>query len=106
MTALADGSERWTFETGGGIWSSPSVAGGVVFVGSLDGHMYAVDVEDGSDRWVSRSVGRIESSPTVVDGILFVGSHRGTVYALDAGVAASIEDSRVTLGTLGHHNRG
>lgn len=40
----------------------------------------------------------------MVDGTVFVGSHDEDLCAVDAGVDGSSEDSRVTLGTLGHHH--
>jgi outer membrane protein assembly factor BamB len=37
------GEEAWTWPTGGKVESSPCVAGGVVFVGSADGLVYAIE---------------------------------------------------------------
>ena len=34
--------ERWRYETGVGVESSPAVVAGVVYVGSLDGSVYAL----------------------------------------------------------------
>lgn len=99
-----DGSLGWEFETGEAIQSSPTVAGGSVFVGSPDGLLYALDVEDGTKLWEFQTDDEIRGSPTVVDGTVFFGGFDGTVYALDAGVTASSEGSRVRLATLGHHN--
>jgi outer membrane protein assembly factor BamB len=39
---LKDGSERWSFETGGPIPGSPYVHDGYVFVGSTDHNIYAL----------------------------------------------------------------
>jgi outer membrane protein assembly factor BamB len=36
------GKKRWAFATGAGIEVSATVAGGVVYVGSKDGSLYAV----------------------------------------------------------------
>jgi len=38
-------SERWRFETGGALWSSPVVVDGTLYVGSDDASVYAL--EDG-----------------------------------------------------------
>ena len=40
---------RWKFETGLGITSSAAVAGGKVFFGGKDGHLYALSAADGSE---------------------------------------------------------
>src|SRR5215471_18760006 len=66
----------WTsFATGGSIFSSPVVAGGVVFIGSLDGRLYAFSAA-GCRRspcqplWASTSLGdRVFSSPAVANGV-------------------------------------
>ena len=42
---LADGLEVvWKFKTGGAVKSSPAVEGGLVYVGSDDANMYAIDL--------------------------------------------------------------
>jgi len=43
--------EQWNFETKGEVNSSPSVAAGVVYVGSDDGHLYAVEAETSQEQW-------------------------------------------------------
>ncbi|MFO8116635.1 MAG: PQQ-binding-like beta-propeller repeat protein [Halorubrum sp.] len=98
------GEERWRFETEDEVGSSPTVADGTVFVGSDDNNVYALDAATGDERWRFETGNVVVSSPTVVDGVLFVGSYDGHLYAIDAGVDGSSEDSRVNLGTLGHHH--
>jgi outer membrane protein assembly factor BamB len=44
----------WTFQTGDAVSASPTVAGGVVYVGSWDGYFYALDANSGSLRWKYR----------------------------------------------------
>ena len=97
-------SLRWAFETGDSVWSSPVVADGRAYVGSYDGNLYAVDVDTGEEVWRFETDDRIDGTPAVVDGVVYVGSGNGTLYALDAGVDGDSEDSRVNLGTLGHHH--
>jgi outer membrane protein assembly factor BamB len=36
------GKKRWSFPTGDQVYSSPTVAGEMVYVGSWDGNLYAV----------------------------------------------------------------
>lgn len=98
----ADGTRRWQFETDGRVLSSPTVADGVVFVGSWDGTVYGIDALTGEERVRLETGGRVSSSPTVTDGTMYVGSNDGHVYALSAGVGGTSADSRVELGTLGH----
>ncbi len=41
----------WRYETGDGVYSSPAVAGGVVYVGSGDRYLYALDAATGDLVW-------------------------------------------------------
>lgn len=84
-TALPDQPAlRWTFKTGDAIKSSPVIAGGAVFVGSSDGHLYAVNLDTGKPRFKFKTEGPIESPPLVIDGIVYFGSWDNHFYALDA----------------------
>src|SRR6185437_15416845 len=42
---------KWTFKTDGPIIGSPAVSDGVVYIGSTDGNLYAVDQETGKQKW-------------------------------------------------------
>lgn len=96
---------RWSFETSNRVTDSPTVVNGMVFVGSHDSKVYAMDAETGEEEWTFETEAEVYSSPTIVDGTLFVGSDDYTVCALDAGVDGSSEGSRVTLETLGQQHR-
>jgi outer membrane protein assembly factor BamB len=74
----------WKFRTGGRVLSSPAVSGGMVYVGSSDMRLYAVDRATGAERWHFATQGAIASSPAVQDGRVFFSSVDGFVYALDA----------------------
>jgi outer membrane protein assembly factor BamB len=97
------GEQRWQFETGARVVSSPTVADGAVFAGSWDRSVYALDETDGEPRWQFETGGKVSSSPIVVDGTVYVGSNDGYLYALDGDVDGSSEGSRVQTRTLGHH---
>jgi len=75
---------RWKFHTGGRIVSSPAVAGGLVYVGSDDGKVYAIDIKSGLAKWQFKSGARITSSPAVANGTVFFESYDGNLYALEA----------------------
>ena len=75
----------WMFATGGRVMSSPAVAERVAYVGSDDGHMYAVATETGEEVWRFETGGAVRSSPAVAGGNVFFSSYDGSFYALDAG---------------------
>jgi outer membrane protein assembly factor BamB len=74
---------RWTFRAAGPIVTSAAVANGVVYVGSLSGHLYAIDQRTGTEQWHFKSSQPIASSPTVHDGSLYFVSSAGSLVALD-----------------------
>jgi eukaryotic-like serine/threonine-protein kinase len=75
---------KWKFRTGGEVVSSPAVVDGVVYVGSNDGKLYAIDAANGSLKWKFATGARVASSPAVADGVVFFGSYDGNFYALDS----------------------
>lgn len=62
--------------------SGPAVDDTKVYVGSIDHHIYALDVADGSIAWKTLTRGKVISSPTVLNGVVYVGSGDNYVYAL------------------------
>ena len=74
----------WSFETGGNIHSSPSVADGVVYVGSWDDNVYAISCETGKKIWSFETGSYVLSSPCVADGVVYVGSYDDHVYAISS----------------------
>jgi outer membrane protein assembly factor BamB len=82
---VADLTEAWIYTTGSGIVSSPAVANGVVYVGSGDYNLYALDAITGVKKWSYPTGGFIYySSPAVANGVVYVGSMDNNLYALDA----------------------
>lgn len=77
-------TEEWVYKTGAGVFSSPALVDGVVYIGSNDGNVYALNASDGSERWVYQTEDRVRSSPVVVDGTVYVGSDDGSLYAINA----------------------
>src|SRR3989304_5363982 len=49
--APASGALKWTFATGAPIDSSPAVVNGIVYIGSRDHNLYALDAATGEVRW-------------------------------------------------------
>src|SRR6185312_11504528 len=78
----------WTAATDDKIYSSPLVDGGVVYVGSNDGHLYAFDADTGAQRWRYPTQGAVTSSPRIADGTLYVGGQDGFLHAVDVRTGA------------------
>jgi outer membrane protein assembly factor BamB len=74
---------KWAFKTHGEVVSSPAIVDGVVYVGSNDGRLYAIDQQSGSRKWAFATEARIASSPAVNQGLVYFNSYDGNFYAVD-----------------------
>jgi eukaryotic-like serine/threonine-protein kinase len=68
--------------------SSPAVAGGLVYFGSGDSNVYALDAASGSLRWKVQTGNVVHSSPAVWHDTVYVGSWDSYLYALNAETGA------------------
>jgi outer membrane protein assembly factor BamB len=75
---------QWKFHTGGLIISSPVIADGLVYAGSTDGYLYAVDLDSGKLKWKFETKARVVSSPAVAGGLVYFSSYDGWFYAVGA----------------------
>ncbi len=75
----------WSANVGGRL-SPPVVAGGTVFVASIDEHrVIALNADDGKELWDFIAGGRVDTPPTVYEGLVLFGSADGWVYCLREG---------------------
>ena len=65
--------ELWKVTTGESVEGTAAIVDGVVYVGSLDGHLYALNLKDGSEKW------KFKAGPFKTP----VGVHKGKIYAGD-----------------------
>lgn len=85
--SAADGKKRWeTSVVKGSIMTTPTVARGVIYVGTddRDDNVYAVDAATGRLRWKYRTGSYVLTRPVVIGRVVYVGSSDGHVYALRA----------------------
>ena len=75
---------KWKFQTNGRVSSSPAVENGLVYVGSMDQNLYAVDQQTGALTWKFATEDPVVSSPALAGGIVYFASYDGKFYALDA----------------------
>jgi outer membrane protein assembly factor BamB len=75
----------WIYTTGGAVISSPAVVNGIVYFGSNDANVYAVNASTGALVWKYATGNAISfSSPAVINGVVYVGSLDNSVYAINA----------------------
>jgi outer membrane protein assembly factor BamB len=82
-------TSKWSFGTFDRVVSSPAVANGVVYVGSNDGNLSALDLTTGAVMW-NYSAGSVVSSPAVAYGVVYYGASDNSVHALNAQTGASV----------------
>jgi outer membrane protein assembly factor BamB len=95
-----NGRVKWEAHTqgggflhGGGVYSTPAVAFGRVYLGGLDGRVYSFEEKTGDLAWSQSTGAEVYPSPAVADTphappTVFIGSQDKRFYALDAKTGA------------------
>jgi outer membrane protein assembly factor BamB len=80
------GEPKWRARARRSVTSTPhlDLNDGILFVGSMDWNVYALDSRSGWVVWRTRTNGPVISSPTMANGAVFIGSADRNMYALDA----------------------
>ncbi len=84
------GNVKTVLTAGAAIHSSPVIAKGIIYFGSQDYKLYAVNQATGQKLWEFKTGSWVESSPVVVNDIVYFGSNDGNFYALNAQTGAKI----------------
>lgn len=63
---------------------TPVAADGRVFIGDMEGKVYAIDLDDGRTLWTSANPGGTAASAAVADGVVVVTSLTGAITGYDA----------------------
>jgi outer membrane protein assembly factor BamB len=79
----ADLTVRWKFKTKDAIEATAAIVNGVVYAGSFDEHLYALDLATGKEKWKVK-IGPVKAAPSYKDGSLYVGTEDGVFFRLDA----------------------
>jgi outer membrane protein assembly factor BamB len=81
-----EGGLFWNYTTGDGVSSSPVMTNGIIYVGSRDHNLYALDKATGTLLWNFTDMDNnwVSSTPAVANGIVYIGGYRNKAYALDA----------------------
>ena len=74
----------WKFKTGGPLYASPVIANGILYIGSTDGKLYALDAKQWGIKWVFDAGDAIRYSATVLGDRVYFNARNNKVYALDA----------------------
>jgi outer membrane protein assembly factor BamB len=72
----------WQFRAKNSVESAPVIADGVVYVGSSDKNLYAIDLKTGQAKWTT-PLGIITASPGINGDRVYIGDADGKFYCLD-----------------------
>jgi outer membrane protein assembly factor BamB len=73
----------WKFEAKDSIEGAPAVAGGIVYLASMDENLYALNLADGKLKWTYKG-GAFKASPVVHGDAVYVGDGDGKFHCVDA----------------------
>lgn len=112
---------EWVYPGGldsiGAVVGSPALYDNMLFVGSSDGKVYALDATYGEKQWVFDTGAKIWTSPTVGNSVLYVSNYGRKLYAVSArdgrllwqkefpaSIASSptVSDGKLFFGTFDH----
>jgi outer membrane protein assembly factor BamB len=94
----------WTFKTEDAIENAVAVADGVVYAGSMDEHLYAIDLTKGTQKWKYKGTS-FKAAPAVRGGFVYAGDVDGNLHCVDAvkGTKKWIFESGAEIGGLNFH---
>jgi outer membrane protein assembly factor BamB len=75
---------RWKFATKDAIEGSAAIVDGVVYVGSYDERLYAIDLKTGQEKWKTGKLGPFKAAPAVKNGKVYIGDSNGDFHCVDA----------------------
>jgi len=76
-------ARKWAIDLDGPIQSDPLRVGDTLYVSSLDGKLYALNLLTGKKRWTFPTKGQFLGSPILDEGTLYIGSTDHNLYAID-----------------------
>ncbi len=71
-------------KSGGSVYQKPTIENGIIYFGSLDSYVYAVESETGQEIWrVKLDEMVLGSCPVIIDDVIYIGGYDLSVYAID-----------------------
>jgi outer membrane protein assembly factor BamB len=80
----ASGTLVWRYGMANKIDASPAYANGMLYVGSSDGTLYALNATNGAVLWRYKATAAIHTTPVAANGVVYFGADDDHVYALQA----------------------
>jgi outer membrane protein assembly factor BamB len=78
------GKNLWRTPIEGWIWSTPAISGGVLYVGDINGTLYAINRTNGKVSWkITPDSASISGTPLVLKEKIYFTTQAGNFYAVD-----------------------
>lgn len=74
--------ERWAFKCKDSIESAPVIRDGIVYVASMDKHLYAIELATGKEKWKTK-LSNMKAAPAIQGGRIYIGDIEGKLHALE-----------------------
>ncbi len=84
ITAAGGIKPLWSFKSEDEIRGTPTIFQGILFVGSYDNNLYALNAADGKFQWKYPTDGGIVSRPALFDGNVYFGSEDKRLHVVSA----------------------
>jgi outer membrane protein assembly factor BamB len=88
----------WSYDSHGGINSSPIIYGNKILIGNWAGQLIALNVQDGDLEWMFQTAEIFGSTVAVSDNLAFVTSRDGLLHAID--IASGDEKWQLYIGDV------
>ena len=93
---------EWSIDLGSAVVADPVIVDGVLYTGTIDGTLYAIDLEGQDILWSftgDEAMVAIWGSPVVTADIVYVGDQGGNIFAIDIKDGSSVWPSPFAAGT-------
>lgn len=80
---VATGRLRWSFATGGKVFSTPAVSGSRVVIGSTDGYIYCLSLRKGKLLWKYKCEKSVLGSPVIMNKVVYIGASDNKFRAIN-----------------------
>lgn len=84
QTSSATWTNSWKYLTNNWVVSSPMVSNGIVYIGSVDHYLYALNSQTGAKEWAVELAGPVISSPSMYSGNIYVTAASLSSLTVDA----------------------
>ncbi|MFP4354481.1 MAG: PQQ-binding-like beta-propeller repeat protein [Phycisphaerae bacterium] len=94
----------WRFKTDQAVTGTAAIADGVVYIGSQDKNLYALNLATGKKRWAYQADDAFDAPAMVHDGKVYIGSLDGVFHAVDAKTGKKVWSAKTEDKIMGGAN--